>query len=261
MNCLFQIPMGLLIVLTFCLPAPAEVIRSTPPTFFMVQMHSLTGPEDAHRQALEDARSMGAEMGRDELFWHLVEKEKGVYRIPGDCMNNLRLTVENGFQPFLILDYGNPIYDDGMAPGSEEALQAFAGYAAHLAGELIGLATCFEVWNEPNTDGFWRPRQDAKAYAALLQAVYPAVKRANPKATVVGCTLAGLDEAFLDGVAKAGGLQYMDAFSVHSYCTPASPEGRGIFDEVRRFSRRVDALAGRHLPVWITELGWPTQEG
>lgn len=261
MNRSFWIPLGILVVLISGLPAQAEVIRSTPPIFFMVQMHSLTGPEAAHRQALEYARSMGAEMVRDELFWHLVEKEKGVYRIPGDCLNNLRLTVEYGLQPFLILDYGNLLYDDGMAPVSGEALQAFADYAAHLAGELIGLATCFEVWNEPNTDGFWRPRQDAKAYAALLQAVYPAVKRANPKATVVGCTLAGLDEAFLDGVAKAGGLQSMDAISVHTYCTPASPEGRGTFDEVRRFSRRVDALAGRHLPVWITEMGWPTQEG
>ncbi len=261
MNRLFQISTGILIVLISGLPTQSEVIRSTPSSFLMVQMHSLTGPEEAHRQALEYARSMGAEMVRDELFWHLVEKEKGVYRIPADCLNNLRLTVENGLQPFLILDYGNPLYDDGMAPVSEEALQAFAGYAAHLAGELIGLATCFEVWNEPNTDGFWRPRQDARAYAALLQAVYPAVKRANPKATVVGCTLAGLDEAFLDGVAKAGGLQYMDAISVHTYCTPASPEGRGIFDEVRRFSRRAEALAGRHLPVWITEMGWPTQEG
>lgn len=239
----------------------AEAGRCTPPSFFLVQMHSLSAPEEMHRQALEYARSMGAEMVRDELFWHLVEREKGVYRIPGSCLSNLRSIRDYGLQPLLILDYGNLLYDDGLAPVSEEAVNAFAGYAAHLAGELIGLATCFEVWNEPNTDGFWKPRQDARAYAALLKAVYPAVKRANPNAVVLGGALAGLDEAFLDGVAKADGLQYMDAISVHTYCTPASPEGRGIFDEVRRFSRRVDALAGRHLPVWITEMGWPTQEG
>lgn len=240
-------------------PETGECARQV--SLFSVQMHSLAGPPPAHRRALQWAAEMGAGQVRDELFWHLVEQEKGVYRIPAQGLENLRATSASGLGTILILDYGNPLYDAGLPPTSEEALRAFAGYCAHMAEQLQGQVCAFEIWNEPNTDGFWKPEKDPVAYANLLRHAYPAIKRADPGATVLGCSLAGLDDDFFDAVAEQGGLAYMDAVSVHTYCFPGSPEEKRKFEEVRELHRHVEAMAGRAVPLWITEMGWPTQTG
>ena len=231
------------------------------PSLFSVQTHSLYGDAQTHQRAVDWAKEMGAGQIRDELFWHLVEKKKGVYRIPPNCLENIQTTRNAGVDVILLLNYSNALYDDGLAPTSQEALAAFAGYCAHMAKELKGQVETFEIWNEPNVDGFWRPKKDPKAYTALLKKAYLAIKAANPEATVLGCSLAGLDHEFFDVVAAEGGLASMDAISVHTYIPPGSPEERAIFNEVRAFSKKVNALADRSLPVWITEMGWPTQKG
>jgi hypothetical protein len=55
----------------------------------------------------------------------------------------------------------------------------------------------YEIWNEPNNDGAFKPAPNANEYAALLKAAYPAVKAADPTATVV---LGGLSPAVTNGV-------------------------------------------------------------
>ena len=43
----------------------------------------------------------------------------------------------------------------------------------------------WEIWNEPNTSGFWKPAPDPSAYAALLKGAYAAIKGQDPTAIVV----------------------------------------------------------------------------
>jgi hypothetical protein len=90
----------------------------------------------------------------------------------------------------------------------------------------------YGCWGNPN-----QPDYNGGAYAAMLAAVYPAIKAANPNAQVIiggllyGC-VPGSDcgnneqyksSTFLDGVLSAGGGAYFDIFAYHSYPFWADP--------------------------------------
>lgn len=122
----------------------------------------------------------------------------------------------------------------------------------------------WEVWNEPNIKAFWSPEPNAADYARLLIVTYKAIKRADPEATVLGCGLAGPNGAkwrppyeFVEEVLKHGGGQAMDAISIHPYRQPRAPEESGYVEDLQGISD-LTAKYGRRLPMWITEVGWPT---
>lgn len=230
------------------------------PTPFSVQMHSLMGDFAHHKKAVDLIKAAGIKQVRDEMFWHEVERQKGVYVIPERFLKNLEYSVAAGLDTLIILDYGNPLYEGGNAPTKRESIKAFSRYCYTLAKELKGKVKYFEVWNEPNVDGFWRPRHDAKAYVRLLKEAYRSVKKGNPDATVLGITLAGLDEQFLNEVLDAGGYKYLDIVSIHPYCAPASPEEARIFERLEAIYKLFSRY-GKPKPIWLTEIGWPTNIG
>src|SRR5205085_4468368 len=81
--------------------------------------------------------------------------------------------------------------------------------------------------------GAWTPRPDPAAYTRVLKAAYPAIKGADPQATVLtggtgpaandGTQIAPLD--FLNAVYANGGAGYFDAVSHHPYTFPAAYPG------------------------------------
>jgi polysaccharide biosynthesis protein PslG len=118
-----------------------------------------------------------------------------------------------------------PAHTDGPDPAT------YAGFAAKAAAHYSALGVdAYEVWNEPNI-GFWTPKPDPAAYAQLLRAAYPAIKAADPEATVLaGATAPASTGAtniapveFLRRVYASGGGGYFDAVSHHPYAWPANP--------------------------------------
>lgn len=201
-------------------------------------------------------RRAGGRWARDEYAWGLVEPQRGVYQFPDYNDRYFREAMAHGVRPLMILDYGNPNYDDGNAPTSDEAQSAFAEYAYQMVSRYKDVCKHWEVYNEPNI-GFWRPKPDAVAYTRLLKLTYAAIKRADPDATVVGICTAGTDLAYIETVLKEGGGQFMDALSVHPYRYPRSPEESGFVDELQRLHELMDRYGIGDMPVWITEIGWP----
>jgi hypothetical protein len=226
-------------------------------TPFSMQGHSMMGPSDIHRRAVDRLVDLGIGTMRDECAWTLVEGQPGDLQLPEEWNRNLDYSVSRGLDTLLILDYANPLYDDGLAPHTDEGRAAFARYAEFMARETRGRVRCFEVWNEPNTAGFWAPAANPQDYAALLRTVYPAVKRGNPDAVVVGCATAGIDTEFIRAVLDAGGHDSMDALSIHPYVTPAAPEAADIWNRMRAI-RDMTAEYGPPLDIWVTEIGYPT---
>jgi hypothetical protein len=122
----------------------------------------------------------------------------------------------------------------------------------------------WEIWNEPNIKSFWSPEPNAEEYARVLLASYQAIKRADPGATVLGCALAGPNGpryrqpyGFVEAVLKRGAGQAMDAISIHPYRQPRTPEESGYLEDLQAISD-LTAKYGRRLPIWISEIGWPT---
>jgi hypothetical protein len=116
----------------------------------------------------------------------------------------------------------------------------------------------WQIWNEPNIPAFWGGKPDPGAYARLLAAAAPAIRKADPGAEIVA---AGLPfshlgppaPAFLHAVYAAGAKGTFDTVAVHAYArTPAAVISRA------RSVRRVIAAHGDDAKLWITEFGWGT---
>jgi hypothetical protein len=143
---------------------------------------------------------------------------------------------------------------------------------ARFAAELVRLTgpDALEIWNEQDSETFWRGAPDPAGYAALLRATYPAVKGVDPSVTVVTGGLVGNHYEFLEQLYAAGGAGSFDAVGVHTdtACLLTSPKEyyRDPDGRVGRFSftgyrevydvMRANGDAGKG--VWMTEIGWNT---
>jgi hypothetical protein len=172
----------------------------------------------------------------------------------------------------VLLDVVNtPSWETGSAnehtpPANPEDYAAFAGALAEHFGAKV---SAYEIWNEEDSSGWWAGGPNPTAYTQLLKATYPAIKAANPDATVVLGGLTGNDYEFLEGVYKAGGKGSFDAVGVHTdtACNKLSPyeflrgAGNRLVPDSFLAYREVHAVMlanGDDKPIWMTELSWRT---
>jgi hypothetical protein len=227
-------------------------------------------PLDGTAAALEQGRFTSF---RDEVFWHRLERKKGVLEFPEnlrDLDQLVTLSAQRGVRPLLILDYGNPFYDGGGQLSSPEALAAWTRYVRFVVKHFKGRVDQFEVWNEWNIGGGGTPAQRSarygspEDYAQVLRAAYSAVKAENASATVIGGAFAGYDYKWIEAFARAGGFSSLDGFSAHPYVFAEGRKGtpESAIRHLDEMKALIDRLAaGRKLPVYVTEAGWPVHTG
>ncbi|MBN0502563.1 beta-xylosidase, partial [Pseudomonas aeruginosa] len=71
--------------------------------------------------------------------------------------------------------------------------EVFARRMAMLSQRYPSVAA-WQVWNEPNLIGFWRPKADPEGYAKLLQASTIALRMVDPEKPVVSAGMAFFSE-------------------------------------------------------------------
>ncbi len=227
--------------------------------FFGVCTHFAQGKHTIP-ETLQLLRRSGVEFLRDELYWSAIEQQAGQFVFPERFDAYMKAAAEAGIQPLIVTTYSNDLYDEGQAPHTDEGRAAYARYVTELIKRYGTICHRWEVWNEPNI-GFWRGRKpDPGEYFELLKTTYEAVKKVDPGATVVGVCTAGTDFKFIQGVLERGGGRYMDDLSTHPYRYPRSPEASRFVEELRRTYALMEqhGMGGRKL--WLTEIGWPTQQ-
>ena len=126
----------------------------------------------------------------------------------------------------------------------------------------------FEVWNEPNLDGFWEGA-DKPAYFALYDLTARTIKAIDPALRVGGPSTAGAAwvPEFLEHAAKNG--TPVDFVTTHTYGvdggfldeqgksdTKLSPSPDAIAGDVRRVRAEIAASKFPNLPLYFTE--WST---
>jgi len=138
----------------------------------------------------------------------------------------------------------------------------------------------FELFNEPdssNVDGaesgyhsYWGPYGDR--YAAMLCAVYPAVKASNPQASVVLGGLAydnfitdggSFNPEFLDDVLAAGGGDCFDVMNFHYYPAYESlwyPYGNGLAGKAAFLADKLADHGYTDKRTVVTEAGWRSNQ-
>ena len=190
---------------------------------------------------------------RMDFIWEATERKKGEYDFSG-YERLLAALDAHGIRALFILDYGNPLYDGGLSPHTDQGRRAFARWAAAAARRFRGRGILWETWNEPNI-GFWKPKPNAADYAKLALATAKAIRGAAPGEVLIGPATSELDTTFLEACFKAGLLEYWDAVSVHPY-RQKPPETAG--DEYSALSRLIDRYApkGKRVPVLSGEWGY-----
>ena len=177
-----------------------------------VNIH-FTDPRPGEIKMIADA---GFRWVRMDFKWDATEREPGRY----DFASYDRLLAaldQHKIPALLILDYGNPLYDNGAPPRNEAARQAFARWAVAAAKHFVGRGVIWEVYNEPNNSMFWPAQPNVNEYVALALAVGRAFRSETPNEKLVGPATSGIDIPFLEACFKAGLLDYWSAVSVHPY--------------------------------------------
>jgi hypothetical protein len=185
---------------------------------------------DAHLQAATMAAA-GIRWVRVDLAWSAAEQEPGRYdfRIWDRFLDSFEPA---GIRVLFILVYGNEMYENGFPPATEEGRRAFASYAGAAARHFRGRAA-WEIWNEPNLPQWWAGAPDPAAYVALARAAAAEIRKADPRAWILGPSLGGgtFDFPYLEATFELGLLDIVDA-------CPCTPTGRHIRRPRRSSTRR-----------------------
>jgi hypothetical protein len=147
--------------------------------------------------------------------------------------------------------------------------QSFGGFMNYLANTFGPTVSAYEIWNEEDTTYNWTgtPAQ----YVSLLQAAYPAIKSANPNATVILGGLAANDYPYLQQLYADGAQGSFDAVGVHTddACSLTSPEAFAFNPGTQQINRWsflgfttvhsiMAANGDASKPIYMTEFGWST---
>ena len=193
---------------------------------------------------------------RMDLKWDSTEKEPGRYDF--SAYDHLLVALEPyQIHTLFILDYGNPLYDNGAPPRTEATRQAFARWAVAAAKHFAGLGALWEVYNEPNHSTFWPPQPNAQEYVALALAVGRAFRESVPDEKLIGPATSEIDFDFLESCFKAGLLEYWSAVSIHPYLRSdpetAAPDYCRLGELIKRYAGIVQS---RNVPVISSEWGY-----
>ena len=199
---------------------------------------------------------------RMDISWAGAEKEPGKYDF--NHYDTLVADMEaRNVRILFIIDYGNPLYDDGLAPHTDEGRAAYARFCSALAAHFADKPILWELWNEPNI-GFWKPEPNVEDYLAWCKTVVPAIRQADPDACIIGPGTSGFPMTFLEDCFKGGYLQLVDGISVHPYRSPKqSPEtALANYDQLAVMIARYAGEQGitREFPILSGEWGYTTTD-
>ncbi|MBR4835167.1 MAG: beta-galactosidase [Thermoguttaceae bacterium] len=203
---------------------------------------------------LELMKAAGIAWARADFSWSGVERRKGEW-----TFDHLDRVVEEtsraGIQILPILDY-----DVAWATPAFQHLDAWLEYVRRTVERYRDRIRYWEVWNEPNLEGFWKAKPSGADYATLLRETYKTIKAIDPELVVLYGGLAGVPIDYFEASLDAGAGEFFDVVNIHPYRGGLTTE-----QTINRFEKEIaqfsDALKKRNIapkPTWITEMGWAT---
>lgn len=223
--------------------------------------------------ALDWIHSSGFNSLRDEIYWHDVEKEKGIFTLTGKAKNSALVISDmanKGLHPLVVLDYGNQFYDEGGQPYSRSGKEAFGRYCRWIASELPKTVRYFEIWNEWNHGMGARSelhKGSPSDYVELAEQCSKGIRSVNPGATILGGAVTNDwgEWPWLSQSINLGLLKHVDGVSIHLYNFLLKMEKGGE----DFFIKRIDTLSKiiekstdkNNVGIYITEVGWPNHIG
>jgi hypothetical protein len=250
---------GLLILLLLALPVATSA--GLAPFTFGVVTHFAQSADRMDRQ-LNLVASAGIGSIRDEIYWSEVERFPGRLEMPPAWTRFVDGAVQRNIAPLLVLDYGNDHYDGGDKPRSDAAIAGFVRFATFVARQFRGQVHMYEVWNEwAGPLGHTTAGRKAD-YVQLLRRVAPALKEVDPSITVIADGILGdpPDKHIIADTVQSGILDLVDGIAPHPYVynTGFDHTPDAWAERLERTETLLKAQAGKPVPLYVTETGWPT---
>ena len=265
------------------LAASTAFAANAPKEFFGVVPQTPLAQEDIDRMGQGNVGTL-----RFQIFWAGQNPSPGVYdwgpvdQIVGDA-------ARNGIRPLPFI-YSTPEWVarldgrncDGagcfgfapQGPAALDAWQSFLGAAAERYGPHGTFWTlnptvpkkpirAWQIWNEQNSDTFYKPKPKVGAYADLVEASDRALAAVDPGADVVlgGMFLSpgGGEKPSLfahDYLAKLydvkGAKKRFDGVAAHPYASSLSK----VELQVELLREAMKKAGDRKASMWVTEVGW-----
>lgn len=244
-----------------------------------VSLNAAFTPPFAHRreQLVASAASHGVRLARSDAFWEGAEPlTPSVFsRLEGsayDWHDNdvvAGTLARHGIRWWPVLDYAPrwALRPPSMLHAPPRDPRQYARYAAAFA-RRYGRGGDFwrenprltpqpvaeyEIWNEPDSSHFWKPRAEPGRYLDLYLRARAAIKAVDPLARVVVGGLTpnpGFVAAMLRSRPAAVG--HIDAVGLHPYARTLA----GVLEHVRSMRATLDRLGESFTPLELTEVGW-----
>ena len=227
--------------------------------------------------ALPSLAALGAGSYRQDLQWSAVEKVAGRFDFAATDARIDPVVRDMGVSPLFVLDYGNVAYtNDPMAPPDVSKPAQAAAWkryvketVSHMRDRHPDTDLSYEVWNEWTNNHGSLPATPA-AYIELARVTAQVIRATDPAATIVGPTQNAVSDderAWIGEWFRLGGADHVDAVSIHPYsnpwgpetCVPTNPCIEDALAWLRTTADRYPRPDGSALPIWITEVGWPTK--
>ncbi|MDH0797458.1 MULTISPECIES: cellulase family glycosylhydrolase [Pseudomonas] len=224
-----------------------------------------------YQMQIDRLKDLGLQWVRLDLHWDRLEPVADQYQVA--TLDELVAKLQDnqlksvfylvGSAPFITTAPVGAPYQDQYPPKDPNV---FAIRMALLAQRYPSV-DAWQVWNEPNLLGFWRPVADPAGYAALLKSSAAALRAVNPNKPVVAAGLAFFSE-MPNGQTMLGAF---DALGVPSLNTVMSyhpytqlPEGNdpANLDFVAKTTALNQKLRSNGVKtLWSTEWGWSAYTG
>ncbi len=232
-------------------------------------------PPARMRADLAKAKKLGAHRVRIDISWRRVEHTRGRHDW-SDTDRVLRAARREGLSVLAVVGY-RP--DWARLPDGSADPAGFARFVRAAAKRYHSQVRVWELWNEPNLERAWSAPVSPYAYARLVAAAAPQLRRHDPQAKIlVGALSPGVDvddrsemspvtflrRFYAAGVESGDDKAFraaFDAVSIHPYTYPALPSGEQHWNTFHRLPA-VHAVMRRAgdtgKKVWLTEYGAPT---
>lgn len=201
------------------------------------------------------------------IGWNVMEPQPGVYNVGWiKVFRDFFNALPRGTKIDADVE-GTPPWAAGgststATPPTDDS--TYAAFLSHLVTAFHGRVDAWELWNEEPSSSWWTGSIDQ--FAGLVKAAYPAIKSADPSATVVlgANSPEWLTQLYADGIKG-----YFDADAIHTdtACNVTSP----YIYEYNRDTTTVNqyfflGFTGIHAimaahgdaskQIYMTELGW-----
>lgn len=148
----------------------------------------------------------------------------------------------------------NSTYRSGNAAEPKD-LEDWSDYIRTVATRYKGRIHYYEIWNEPNLQGFYTGT--VAEMLKLSQSAYRILKEIDHSITVLSPSPShsrGSGLTWLEEYLSSGGGAYADAIAYHFYVKPEPPEAmETAIGQVRELMAKYEVS---DKPLWNTEAGW-----